>query len=317
VTKYPAIGIVILVIVFGIYSITTPEVFAHQSGCHRWHSCPSDHGTYECGDTGYCSQCPDNNYCKAGQPISSSSTPSSSTQSSIPNTQSKDSTTNDQTINIPSWVKNNAKWWSQGQIDDSDFIKGIQHLMQNGIIKIPQTLASSSSSNQIPSWIKNNAGWWASGTISDDEFVKAIQYLVQNGIIQVQSQQCDQSLWSHVYHPQRLQIVENCKTVSGTIDNIITEKDGDTHIRLHLDSQYANLINAANVNGQHGDLVLEPICQNPVQQQDAIDSCANFTYHVNVAPVGTHVLVTGSYVLDVDHGGWAEIHPVTSIQIIH
>jgi len=40
---------------------------AHQSGCHRWHSCPSDSGSYTCGDTGYCSGCPDNQYCKADQ----------------------------------------------------------------------------------------------------------------------------------------------------------------------------------------------------------------------------------------------------------
>ncbi len=26
---------------------------AHQSGCHRWHSCPSDTGSYVCGDLGY------------------------------------------------------------------------------------------------------------------------------------------------------------------------------------------------------------------------------------------------------------------------
>ncbi len=31
---------------------------AHQSGCHRWHSCPSDSGSYTCGDLGYTSGCP-------------------------------------------------------------------------------------------------------------------------------------------------------------------------------------------------------------------------------------------------------------------
>ncbi len=31
---------------------------AHQSGCHRWHSCPSDTGSYVCGDLGYDSGCP-------------------------------------------------------------------------------------------------------------------------------------------------------------------------------------------------------------------------------------------------------------------
>jgi endonuclease YncB( thermonuclease family) len=41
---------------------------AHQDPCHRRHSCPSDHGTYTCGDLGYCSQCPDNAYCLAGKP---------------------------------------------------------------------------------------------------------------------------------------------------------------------------------------------------------------------------------------------------------
>jgi endonuclease YncB( thermonuclease family) len=41
---------------------------AHRSGCHRWHSCPSDRGTYTCGDLGYCNYCPDNQYCQAGKP---------------------------------------------------------------------------------------------------------------------------------------------------------------------------------------------------------------------------------------------------------
>jgi hypothetical protein len=31
---------------------------AHRDGCHRWHSCPSDTGSYICGDLGYTSECP-------------------------------------------------------------------------------------------------------------------------------------------------------------------------------------------------------------------------------------------------------------------
>lgn len=30
---------------------------AHRSGCHRWHSCPSDTGSYVCGDLGYFTYC--------------------------------------------------------------------------------------------------------------------------------------------------------------------------------------------------------------------------------------------------------------------
>lgn len=48
--------------------VVTIPADAHRSGCHRWHSCPSDTGSYVCGDLGYCSGCPDNQYCLARQP---------------------------------------------------------------------------------------------------------------------------------------------------------------------------------------------------------------------------------------------------------
>lgn len=35
-----------------------PTALAHRSGCHRWHSCPSDTGSYTCGDWGYYNYCP-------------------------------------------------------------------------------------------------------------------------------------------------------------------------------------------------------------------------------------------------------------------
>ncbi len=38
--------------------------------------------------------------------------------------------------NMPSWIKNNAEWWSQGLISDDDFVKGIQFLIANRIITI-------------------------------------------------------------------------------------------------------------------------------------------------------------------------------------
>jgi len=38
--------------------------------------------------------------------------------------------------NIPSWIKNNAGWWADGQIDDSSFVSGHQWLISNGIMKI-------------------------------------------------------------------------------------------------------------------------------------------------------------------------------------
>mgnify|MGYP003433070206 CR=1 FL=1 len=37
---------------------------------------------------------------------------------------------------IPNWVKNNARWWSNDQISDDDFIKSIQYLVKKGIILV-------------------------------------------------------------------------------------------------------------------------------------------------------------------------------------
>ena len=37
---------------------------------------------------------------------------------------------------IPDWIKNNAGWWADGQIDDSAFVSGIQYLIKVGIIVI-------------------------------------------------------------------------------------------------------------------------------------------------------------------------------------
>lgn len=54
------------ILIFGLLAAATAA--AHRSGCHRWHSCPSDSGSYVCGDTGHCNGCPDNRYCKDGKP---------------------------------------------------------------------------------------------------------------------------------------------------------------------------------------------------------------------------------------------------------
>tara|TARA_B100001559_G_scaffold300272_1_gene286245 strand:- start:301 stop:1623 length:1323 start_codon:yes stop_codon:yes gene_type:complete len=89
----------------------------------------------------------------------------------------------DSGLEIPDWVKNNADWWSQGLIDDSSFVSGIQYMITNEIIIIPDLPESSGSGGGVPDWVRNNAGWWAEGLITDEDFVKGIEFLVKNGII--------------------------------------------------------------------------------------------------------------------------------------
>jgi len=57
---------------------------------------------------------------------------------------------------IPYWVKNNAGWWAEDKISDSDFIAGIEYLIKNKIISISSQNNKENSSDVIPSWIKNN-----------------------------------------------------------------------------------------------------------------------------------------------------------------
>ncbi len=37
---------------------------------------------------------------------------------------------------IPDWVKNNACWWSQDKITDTEFIDSIEFLINQGIIVV-------------------------------------------------------------------------------------------------------------------------------------------------------------------------------------
>ena len=88
------------------------------------------------------------------------------------------------TVVIPQWIKNNAGWWAEDQIDDASFVQGIQYLIQKEIMKIPKANNTQNAENKdIPQWIKNNAGWWAKGQITDSDFVSGIEYLVNHKII--------------------------------------------------------------------------------------------------------------------------------------
>jgi len=41
---------------------------------------------------------------------------------------------------IPVWVKNNAKWWSEGSISEGEYLKSLEYLITKGIINIPQKI---------------------------------------------------------------------------------------------------------------------------------------------------------------------------------
>ena len=94
---------------------------------------------------------------------------------------------NESEIKIPEWVRTNARWWATNQIADNDFVKGLEYLITQEILLVPQTTQddSETESQQIPTWLRKNAAWWSEGAISNDEFVKGIQYLIQKNIVKI------------------------------------------------------------------------------------------------------------------------------------
>jgi Bacterial SH3 domain len=134
---------------------------------------------------------------------------------------------------------------------------------------------------------------------------------------------CDNSLWNHVYNPQRLIVKNKCIAVTGIMvdatngkfpDGVRHEKDGDIHGWLKLDSQFHNLLNAGNISNEGGNLVFEVVCKFvPPTQADAKPACLAYKSSITIPPVGSHIRIVGTYVQDTNHAQWLEIHPVTSI----
>jgi hypothetical protein len=139
--------------------------------------------------------------------------------------------------------------------------------------------------------------------------------------IAVKAQQqpaCDPTLATHVYRPSRLVVKQKCITVTGKVVAEKSEPDGDIHMRVRLDPQFANLLNKKNVDIQGGNLVVEPVCVKPVTQKTALKACQNFHQQIKIPVVGNRVRITGVYVHDTQAShGWMEIHPATTIEIVH
>ncbi len=126
---------------------------------------------------------------------------------------------------------------------------------------------------------------------------------------------CDSSIWKYVYDPTRLEVIDKCMTVTGVIEESSADDDGDQHMLLKLDEGQDNLLKKKNIKKKTGDLVIEAVCMNNITNPKVGGACKGYINHVRLPKVGEHVKVSGSYVID-SHNGWAEIHPITKIEIL-
>jgi hypothetical protein len=110
-----------------------------------------------------------------------------------------------------------------------------------------------------------------------------------------------------VWGPQRLRVLSTCVTVSGVIKGLTPTSgpanDNDFGIDIKPDSQFTPLLSICNLVIEGGLLHLEVV---PSQQPSLANTLASLR-------PGDKITVTGSLVLDTDHGYGAEIHPVWAI----
>src|SRR5439155_563781 len=95
-----------------------------------------------------------------------------------------------------------------------------------------------------------------------------------------------------------------CISVTGTVEEVRKEADGDVHILFRLDQQYESLLNEKNISRQQGDLVLEPICQGKIRQADAEEPCSRYNGPYYEPQIGQRYLVSGAYVHDAACLSW-------------
>jgi len=70
---------------------------------------------------------------------------------------------------IPEWIKNSAKWWSEGTISETDYIKSLEYLIVQGIIQIPIPIAEVTA---------------AENPLSDDERAQSFVVRFHDGLIE-------------------------------------------------------------------------------------------------------------------------------------
>jgi hypothetical protein len=88
-------------------------------------------------------------------------------------------------IDIPSWIKNNAGWWAENKISDSDFLYGIKFLVENSIIQF-QSDVDYEKTNTIEKYlldwdtIVNDSVYAYDGSIKvQSEFFDYVNYIIR------------------------------------------------------------------------------------------------------------------------------------------
>jgi hypothetical protein len=113
---------------------------------------------------------------------------------------------------------------------------------------------------------------------------------------------------NRVHHPKRLVILDSSKTLSGKIEKVESDIDGDIHIQLKI--QDTSLLVKNNYKNENGCMVGEIVCAVP----SVFPICWFFKNKITIPKEGDSVEIEGPYVFDKTHG-ITEIHPIMNLKI--
>ena len=88
---------------------------------------------------------------------------------------------------IPKWFKEIIKMWTFEKIDDKEFLKILEYMIENKFIQVPENKEFENLKElKMLSWVRSNLDLWSQNNISDDEFYKNINWLEQNKFIKIE-----------------------------------------------------------------------------------------------------------------------------------
>jgi len=159
-------------------------------------------------------------------------------------------------IVIPSWIKNNAGWWADDKISDSDFLSGIKFLVETNIIQFQSDVDYKKSRNiekHLLDWdtVVNDSMYAYTGSIKlqkkffDSDVNYTVRYNAAEGIVNDESQPTllESGVWLYRITGDE-QFLANSRTIANVIEESYLYKSGIV-MNVH---PFTNIV---NVNESH------------------------------------------------------------------
>src|SRR5207249_6208652 len=107
---------------------------------------------------------------------------------------------------MPYWLKNDARWFGEDQISDTEFVNVIQWLVDKRMIQVEYTPIEVQADLPVPASVKNIVYYWAQAKVSDGIFLGTVQYLIKVGIVKLDNN----------YHSQYLEELRQVSVFNDT-----------------------------------------------------------------------------------------------------